>query len=445
MASAFANIAEIIDGRRISALQKRVALLCTAVVFFEGMTTQAAGYVGPVLREVMHLQPEQLALFFSSALIGLMLGGVFVAPLADRVGRRPVLIGCVALFALCSLASAASPSIEVLDVARFLTGLGIGGGMPNAIALTAEYAPHRRRNALVATMMSGFIFGSIAGGLISAWLVPVWGWPSVFIASGVLPLALLPVLAGLLPESIRFLVLHADAHGTVVGLLARIAPDLPLDTATRFIVEERGASGTSVLALFRDDRARTTLLLWIIYFMSLLNLYLFASWLPTHTRNLGISVGLSIIVGTMLQVGGAFGTVFGWFNDRIGHSRTIFAAYLIAAVCIAWVGLSGPNLPLLIVAVFGAGFGIIGGQNSLNAAAAVAYPTQIRSTGVGWAIGVGRIGSIVGPGVAGILLQIGVSTENIFYLAVVPALIASLCGAALGFHRSLAVEKDATA
>jgi AAHS family 4-hydroxybenzoate transporter-like MFS transporter len=445
VASPFANVAGIIDGRPIGAFQKLVVLLCTAVVFFEGMTTQAAGYVGPVLRETWRLEPEQLALFFSSALIGLMLGGVFVAPLADRVGRRPVLIGCVALFGLCSLVSAASPSIAILDIARFLTGLGIGGGMPNAIALTAEYAPHRRRNAMVAVMMSGFIFGSIAGGLVSAWLVPEWGWQSVFIASGLLPLALLPVLVATLPESIRFLVLRTNAAAAVARLMNRIAPDAGVDANTRFLVEEHGGSGVSVLALFRDDRARTTVLLWTIYFMSLLNLYLFASWLPTHTHALGISVGLSIIVGTMLQVGGAFGTVFGWLNDRIGHGRTIFAAYLIAAICIAWVGLSGANLPVLILAVFGAGFGIIGGQNSVNALAAVAYPTQIRSTGVGWAIGIGRIGSIIGPGLAGMLLQTGVTTENIFYLAVIPALAASLCGVALGFNRSLAVEKDATA
>jgi MFS transporter, AAHS family, 4-hydroxybenzoate transporter len=441
----FANVGEIIDQQPVGAFQKMVVLLCTTVVFFEGMTTQAAGYVGPALGEVWQLGPEQLGFFFTAALIGLMLGGVFVAPLADRIGRRPVLIGCVALFSLCSLASAVSPSIAVLDLARFLTGLGIGGGMPNAIALTAEYAPHRRRNAMVAVMMSGFIFGSIAGGLVSAWLVPDWGWPSVFIAAGLLPLALLPVLIALLPESIRFLVVQANTGAAVAKLVRRIAPTAGMDATTRFLIEERSTSGISVAALFRDERARTTLLLWTTYFMSLLNLYLFASWLPTHTHGLGISVGLSILVGTMLQIGGAFGTVFGWLNDRIGHGLTIFAAYLIAAICIACVGLSGANLPMLIMAVFGAGFGIIGGQNSLNAAAAVAYPTQIRSTGVGWAIGIGRVGSIAGPSIAGILLQTGVTTENIFYLAVIPALAASLCGAALGFNRSLSVEKDATA
>jgi AAHS family 4-hydroxybenzoate transporter-like MFS transporter len=332
----------------------------------------------------------------------------------------------------------------MLDGLRFLTGLGIGGGMPNAIALTAEYSPLRRRSFMVAVMVTGFIFGSIFAGLVAAPLVPVWGWQSAFVTGGVLPLLLLPVLYYTLPESIRFLVLHKGERAVIATLIRRIDPAVRIDANTRLIVEEHGASGMGVPALFREGRARSTVLLWIIYFMSLLNLYLFASWLTTHVREAGMSEGTAILVGTLFQVGGAFGGVFGWIADKAGPSRAIFTAYLIGAAAIACIGFAQGDLMLLTVSVFAAGFGIIGGQTAANALAAMSYPTQIRSTGVGWATGIGRAGSIVGPGLAGILVQLGMSTQNIFYLAVIPAIVAALAGASLnGLRRPLPSKENA--
>lgn len=446
MPAAIANMAEILDQRKLGAFQKFVIALCTAIVFVEGMNAQSAGYVAPALRAAWGLSPSELGFFFSSGLTGLMFGGVFVAPLADRVGRRPILIGCVALFGLCSIASASSASITMLDGFRFLTGLGIGGAMPNAIALTAEYSPLRRRSAMVAVMVTGFIFGSIFAGLVAAPLVPDWGWQSVFVIGGVLPLLLLPLLFYTLPESLRFLVVHNGERATIAKLVRRIDPAVEIDAQTRLVIEEHTASGLGVLALFREGRARSTVLLWIIYFMSLLNLYLFASWLTTHVREAGLSEGTAILVGTMFQVGGAFGGLFGWMADRAGPSRSIFTAYLIGAAGIACIGFAQANLVMLTFAVFVAGFGIIGGQTAANALAAMSYPTQIRSTGVGWATGIGRAGSIVGPGLAGILVQFGMSTQNVFYLAVIPAVCASLAGASLnGLRRPAAAKESAPA
>ena len=351
----------------------------------------------------------------------------------------------MALFGICSLASAASTSIAMLDGLRFLTGLGIGGAMPNAIALTAEYSP-QRRSAMVAVMLTGFIFGSIFAGLIAAPLVPVWGWQSVFVIGGVLPLLLLPVLFATLPESIRFLILREGPREGIARLVRRIDPGVEVDANTRLVIEERIHSGTGVLALFREGRARSTVLLWIIYFMSLLNLYLFTSWLTTHVRESGLSVELAILVGTMFQVGGAFGAVFGWMVDRAGPSRAIFTAYLIGALAIACIGFAEGNFVMLTLSVFAAGFGIIGGQTAANALAAMSYPTQIRSTGVGWATGIGRAGSILGPGLAGILIQAGMSTQNIFYLAVIPAVCAAAAGASLsGLRRTVSLKESAPA
>jgi AAHS family 4-hydroxybenzoate transporter-like MFS transporter len=248
-----------------------------------------------------------------------------------------------------------------------------------------------------------------------------------------------------LPESIRFLSLRETARSAVAKLIQRIDASIEVDAGTRIVVEEHSASGVSVLALFREGRARSTVLLWIIFFMSLLNLYLFASWLTTHVREAGLSVTTAILVNTMFQVGGIFGAVFGWMLDKAGPARTIFTAYLIAALAIACISFAEANLGMLTLAVFAAGFGIIGGQNGANALAALSYPTHIRSTGVGWAIGIGRVGSIIGPGLAGILVQMGMSTGNIFYLAIVPALAAALAGAALGGVKHASALKQGVA
>ena len=441
MAASLVNITDVLDEPKLRPFQKLVIALCTLIVFVEGMNAQAAGYIGPELREAWKLSPSELALFFSSALIGLMLGGIFVAPLADRIGRRPILLGCVALFGLASIASAASTDIVTLDFLRFLTGLGIGGAMPNAIAMTAEYSPQRRRSAMVAVMMTGFILGSIFAGLVAAPLVPIWGWQSLFVIGGIVPLLYLPVLFATLPESIRFLSLREAARPDVAKLIKRIDPALDVDANTRIVFEEHSSAGISVLALFRDGRARATVLLWIIFFMSLLDLYLFASWLTTHVREAGLPVATAILVTTMFQVGGMFGAVFGWMLDKAGAARTIFTAYVIAALAIAFISFAETNLVMLTMAVFAAGFGIIGGQNGANAVAAMSYPTQIRSTGVGWAIGIGRVGSIIGPGLAGILVQMGMTTGNIFFLAIIPALAAALAGAGLGGFKRPALKE----
>src|SRR5262249_7836714 len=246
------------------------------------------------------------------------------------------------------------------------------------------------------------------------------------------PLLFLPVLFVSLPESIRFLSLREAARPEVAKLLRRIDPSMEVDANTRVVIEEHSSSGVSALALFREGRARSTILLWIIFFMSLLILYLFASWLTTHAREAGLSAVTAILVNTMFQVGGIFGAVFGWMLDKSGPARTIFTAYVIAALAIACISFAETNLVMLTFTVFMAGFGIIGGQNGANALAALSYPTHIRSTGVGWAIGIGRVGSIIGPSLAGVLVQMGVSTGNIFYMAVIPALAAALAGAAFG-------------
>ena len=445
MAENVANITEIIDRGKLGPFQKRVAILCAIVAAMEGFNTQSVGFIAPALAQAFHLTPADLGLFFSLGLFGLMLGAIFVAPLADRFGRRPLLLACVPLLGFCSLLAAASPSVSVLDSLRFLTGLAIGGALPNTIALTSEYSPHRRRSLLVAVMFTGFILGSITAGLSATRLLPAFGWQSIFILGGVLPLALAPLLYVALPESIRFLVLRRASPDAIATLLRRLDPALQIGRNTRFITGEDATSGTSVVALFQEGRAKRTLLLWIISFTSLFNIYLLANWLPTEMRALGFPIQTAILVGTVFQIGGLTGTIFGWLADKIGANVALAAAYFVGAISVTCIGLVGHNQVLVMLAVLGTGFGILGGQTVANATAAISYPTEIRSTGVGWATGIGRIGSIVGPGLAGILLQLDISAQNIFFLAVIPALVASAAAVAMGrIQTSFAVGKEAT-
>jgi AAHS family 4-hydroxybenzoate transporter-like MFS transporter len=428
MADDALEVGEFIEARPLSAFQIFVFVLCTLIVLLDGFDAQAIGYVVPELSGMLGIEPGAMWPILSAGLVGLMLGALLIAPLADRFGRRPVLLVSVGLVGVFSLATAWASDFDTLLILRFLTGLGLGGSMPNAIALTSEYAPARRRSLVVMAMFGGFTLGSIVGGLLSAQLVPEHGWRIVFVIGGVAPLALLAFLLLTLPESIRFLGLAETNRARIAALVRKIDPAAPVTDATRIYARPPEAARMSVVHLFKDGRALTTLLLWVIFFMSLLDIYLLVNWLRTAMSETGAPQRVAILIGTILQVGGLVAVVpLAWAMDRRGPRATMAAAYLAAAVAIAGIGVfAGVSVWATVVAVFLAGFGVIGGQTAANALAAVSYPTEIRSTGVGWALGVGRVGSIVGPAVAGVLLTLDVSIRDIFLLSAVPALLAAL-------------------
>jgi MFS transporter, AAHS family, 4-hydroxybenzoate transporter len=428
------GVAKVIDERPLSAFQIRAVGLCALIAFAEGFDAQSAGFVAPTLAKAWSLSPNMLGFFFSLGLFGLMLGALFIAPLADKFGRRPLLIACLVGFGLGSIGMAVSDSIGMLYTFRFLTGVGIGAAMPNVIALTAEYVPHRIRSFMVVLMFNGFILGSITAGLTASRLAVSIGYEPVFLIGGIVPLVLSVVMFFLLPESIHFLASQDGRQEKVATLMRRIDASLP--EGVRFALEERRATRMSVKALFRDGRAARTLLLWILVFCSLLDLFLLTNWLPTQISKLGVALWIAILMGALLQLGGMVGIVQGWMIDKWGPAKTLTMSYLIAACAIAGLALAGNSLPLLIVSVFCAGFGIIGGQTAANPVASMAYPTEIRSTGVGWFLGVGRMGSIVGPALAGHLITIGWTSKDIFLLATIPALIAAGAAFALSKYES---------
>lgn len=436
------DVAGFIDAYPVGRFQVRVLLICSAVLFIDGFDTQAIGYVVPALGHEWSLPRGALGPVFSAGLFGLMIGALIFGPVADHIGRRRIVMFSTAAFGIGTLLTMLVQDAGWLIALRFLTGLGLGGAMPNAVALTSEFSPHRRRATMVMMTFAGFSIGAALGGLLAAALIPAFGWRSVFLVGGIAPLLLLPLLMAYLPESIRYLALDGRRDREVAALLAGIAPSASFEAATRFTIAEPKLTGLPVAHLFAERRTTTTMLFWVVFFMSLLDLYLLSNWLPTVLNDLGATVSVAAAVGAMLQVGGVVGTfALGRFIDRFSF-RALALTYLAAALAVAAIGASGHSIILAAVAIFAAGFCIVGGQIAANALTATYYPTAIRATGVGWALGIGRIGSIVGPLVGGFMLAQNVGAQPLFTAAAIPAIIAAIAAFALSRTATPAAAAD---
>jgi AAHS family 4-hydroxybenzoate transporter-like MFS transporter len=298
--------------------------------------------------------------------------------------------------------------------------------MPNTVAMTSEFNPHRRRATMVMIMFCGFSIGAALGGILAADLIPRLGWRSVFLVGGIAPLIMVPILVWRLPESVRFLATTGRAPERVAELLKLISPNTALAPGAQFVVPEARLDGVPVLHLFREGRTGATLLLWVVFFMSLLDIYFLASWLPTVLNDLGASVSVAVLIGAMLQVGGVVGTfALGSIIDRFSF-RALALVYLGAVFAVGAIGQLGHSAALVSIAIFAAGFCVVGGQIAANALTAGYYPTSVRATGVGWALGIGRVGSIIGPLVAGFLIDAKWGTGALFMAAAAAAACAAL-------------------
>jgi AAHS family 4-hydroxybenzoate transporter-like MFS transporter len=431
------DIREFIDARRVGRYQVLVAVLCALIVFVDGFDAQAMGYVAPALTAALRIPRSVFGSVISSGLFGMMVGALVSGPVADRVGRKPVLVVCAVTFGIGSLLTATAQSVGALIAFRVLTGLGMGGAMPNAISLTSEYMPRRRRATAVTTMICGFSLGAAAGGFVAAAIIPRFGWESVFVVGGVVPVLIAVAAFFLLPDSIRFLLVRGGEDPRVRRYLKRIAPEVVIPPELSPGGDEHQSGGAFLVTeLFTEGRAAATALIWVVYFMNLLNLYFLNSWLPTIISDAGLPLGTAILLTSLFQVGGIGGAlILGRVLDRNFSFRILAACYLWAAVCVFLIGQAGASVPVLALTIACAGLGIIGGQNASHALTAEFYPTRIRSTGVGWALGIGRIGSMVGPLLGGRLLARGTAIGQVFWAAAVPAVIAAAAAASVASVR----------
>ncbi|MBA5608428.1 MFS transporter [Duganella sp. FT3S] len=437
------DIPALIDRNKVGGFQLRVLLLCGLCILMDGFDVQAMGYVAPAIIQEWHVTKASLGPVFGAGLLGMLVGSLAFSVLADKIGRRPVLIGATLFFSVCMLATPWASSLEQLQVLRFITGLGLGAIMPNVMALAGEYSPARRRVTLMMLVSCGFTVGAVVGGLVSAALIPAYGWRAVFYVGGLAPLVIGLLMLPLLPESMQFLVLRGGRTEQVAQWLRAIDPTVVAGAGSRYLVQEAPQKGGSVLALFRAGRAWTTTLLWLVNFLNLLNLYFLSNWLPTIIKDAGLSTSMAVLAGTVLPIGGTIGTlVMGQMIDRSGFRRVLIPSFLVAAVAIVLIGRPEASLLFLFASILVAGFCIVGGQPAVNALAGSYYPTTLRATGIGWSLGVGRIGSIVGPVLGGELIRMNWPNSTIFAIAAVPALLSAIMLWLM--ERPLAVQGAAT-
>jgi MFS transporter, AAHS family, 4-hydroxybenzoate transporter len=423
----------VLENQRLGALQLRVAVLCALVQMCDGYDLNSVAWAVPSLIHEWHLPPSTFAMAFLWSSIGIMVGALSAGPIGDRFGRRPLLLGSLTLFGIASLLSAVAGSLSVLSLLRFFTGVGIGGGFSGAAALSGDYAPQRLRATMIMATFTGAPIGGFLGGQIVALLLAQWGWRMIFVLGGIFPLALVPVLVLWLPESPRFLATKKRLSPRNATLLQR----LDIASAQSDAIEVAWENPISML--FGQGYALQTVLLWIIFFCSLLNLFLFAYWMPTVLNLIGVSPAQAVSMASLRELGAIFAVLYlGLAIDRIGPERALAIHYAAGAVFIGMIALFAlPNFVLCVV-IFLAGMTIIGSQTGVNGACGKLYPARMRTSGIGWAL-IGRLGGIVAPVLGGYLLAIGLPPTRMFLVAGLFALIAAAATSLLVF-RNTSVE-----
>ncbi|MGC1778105.1 MAG: MFS transporter [Xanthobacteraceae bacterium] len=421
------NVAEFINRSPLSGFQALVVILCSLVVLLDGFDTQSISFVAPMVAAHIGVKVAAFGPIFGAAQIGQMIGVLLVGPVADRVGRKSMVILAVTVFGVFSLMTIWVETFAQLTALRFVTGLGLGAAMPNVFTIIAEYSPARLKATMVAGSAAAFPLGAMIGGALSAKLVPVYGWQVVFLGAGILPLVVVLLLIAKLPESIRFLVYKGGAESRVAKFLALIDPAYRPAGDEKFVTGEVTPKGMPVIELFKDGRAAMTLLLWVPYFMGLLMLFFMYSWLPSLMGKAGLPISEAIFATVLFNLGGVVGCLLqGKLIDLYGEFRVLGGPYLIAAICFVAIGLLPvPSMILSLVIVLG-GICAIGAQGAANALTTSLYPTSIRTSGLGWGLGIGRIGSIVGPVVGGILISLNWDNQQLFLTAAIPGVIAAI-------------------
>lgn len=421
------DVQAFLDEHPFSRYQWLVFALCFFIVLLDGFDTAAIGYIAPSLVAEWGVSRPDLAPVLSAALFGLAFGALSAGPLADRFGRKAVLAGSVLLIGAACLASAFSGGLTELVVWRFVTGLGLGAAMPNAVTLMSEYCPQGRRATLTNAMFCGFPLGAALGGFLAAWMIPQFGWRSVLVLGGVVPLALALLLLLLLPESVRYMVAKGHPAERIRGVLRRISASAA--DASAFTMAEEAPAAASAQGGVRTVLSRPFLvgsaMLWLAYFMGLVIFYALINWMPILFRDAGMAPGTAALIAALFPLGGVGAILFGWLMDRFNANLVIAAGFALTAAAIWAIGQATGDLALLMAVVFVAGTVMNTAQSSLPALAAGFYPTQGRATGVAWMLGLGRFGGIAGSFLVAELARRQLGFGDIFTVVAVPGLIAA--------------------
>jgi AAHS family 4-hydroxybenzoate transporter-like MFS transporter len=399
------DVATLIDTRGIGRSQWMVIVLCGLVALLDGLDLQSIGLAAPIIRQQLNVPPQSLGLIFSAALAGLAIGAFTLGPVADRIGRKGVLIAATICFGCFTIATAYAGTFDRLLACRFLAGLGLGGAMPSFISLASEYVPTKRRAAVVSLLWAAFPLGGVAGGLMASRMIPAYGWHSIFVVGGIIPLIIALLLIVALPESAAFMINRGQPGVRIADTLRRMFPGVTITDDAVFVMRREEAGRVAVGELFAAGRGYGTVLLWIAFFFAFMILVTNSSWSPSLLRNLGVPVERSAVALAMFNFGSLFGSAAaGVLIAAFGPVWVLGLTMIGGAIAYALVGFAAPSIADITIAQ--AAFGVLLGcaSSGLIALAAIYYPSAIRSTGVGWATAVGRFGSFVGPLAVGILL-----------------------------------------
>ncbi len=440
------NLQDFLNDRPVGAFQWRVGLLAFIVLLLDGFDIVAIGFIIPSLIDAWHVSRQALGPTLVAALIGLAIGAMAGGPIADRIGRRKVIIGSILFFGVMSFASAFSTGLTMLTILRFLTGLGLGASQPNTGTLISEYAPYRHRSIFVTLTYCGFTVGAALGGFLSAALLATYGWPSILIVGGVVPMLIALLCVFLLPESPRFLTLHPSRHAALCKIVNAMAPGTA-DANTQFVTNEVVTGQVPFAQIVSRPYVATTLLLWMGIFSTMFTVYLMNSWLPTLIKGVGFSIRDAALIGAMGQVGGVTGNIFiGWAMDKWESHRVVWTVLLVGAVCAIAIGTATMGvtvgLGILTALIFALGLTTNCTNTTWVPLATNYYPTEMRATGTGTMTGAGRIGAISGASMGAVLLSWHFSMGQIFYFLCVPIFIGIV--AAYSMERLAKTHPDAT-
>ena len=434
------NINTVVDEAKFTPFHWSVLIWCLLIIIFDGYDLVIYGVALPLLMQEWGLSNVQAGLLASTALFGMMFGAMSFGTLSDKIGRKKTIMICVAIFSGFTFLGAFAKSPTEFGVLRFLAGLGIGGVMPNVVALMTEYAPKRIRSTLVAVMFSGYAIGGMASALLGSFLVVDYGWKIMFYIA-VIPLLALPLLWKFLPESLMFMTKKGET-GKVRAVVHKIAPELNIPSTATFKLDEPVAGDEAPLrALFQQGRMFSTLMFWVAFFMCLLMVYALGSWLPKLMIQAGYSLGASMLFLFALNIGGMIGAIGGGvLADKFHLKPVLTIMFTVGAIALILLGYNSPQAVLYgLIAIAGAA--TIGSQILLYTFVAQFYPAAVRSTGMGWASGIGRIGAIVGPVLTGALLTLELPHQMNFLVIAIPGVIAAFAIFMVNLRASVEGEK----